>query len=137
MRLALARALGIEQRELGWAVQKNQEDGIVYIDIYLFDTAAVVPVTSEPPQCFLKNFSSKPDRFSTVDIVILRVTHAYWTSIAESHSRSRSNRALDWLDDEFFELFVYRKSIKFTVKRRVMSRVPSSEASWRRRLGPM
>ena len=40
MRTALARRLGIVNRELGWAVQKNADSGVAYRDIYIFDAAA-------------------------------------------------------------------------------------------------
>ena len=39
LRSSLSRALGIEQREIGWATQENREEGQLFRDIYLFDSA--------------------------------------------------------------------------------------------------
>ncbi|QDT70358.1 putative ATP-dependent helicase Lhr [Planctomycetes bacterium MalM25] len=39
LRTAFARRIGIEDREIGWAVQDNRESDILFRDIYLFDTA--------------------------------------------------------------------------------------------------
>ncbi|WP_339886628.1 Zn-binding domain-containing protein [Rhodopirellula europaea] len=40
LRNALADFLGIDTREIGWAVQENRDDGFSFNDIYLYDTAA-------------------------------------------------------------------------------------------------
>ena len=39
LRTAFARRIGVEEREIGWAVQRNREDSVLYRDIYLFDLA--------------------------------------------------------------------------------------------------
>lgn len=39
LRTAFARRIGIEEREIGWAVQQNREEDVAYRDIYLFDMA--------------------------------------------------------------------------------------------------
>jgi ATP-dependent helicase YprA (DUF1998 family) len=40
LRTALAQELGVENQEIGWAVQTNREGGVGYRDIYLYDIAA-------------------------------------------------------------------------------------------------
>ena len=39
LRTAFARRIGVEEREIGWAVQQNREQSVRYRDIYLFDMA--------------------------------------------------------------------------------------------------
>lgn len=39
IRTAFARRIGVEEREIGWAVQENREDSQRFRDIYLFDMA--------------------------------------------------------------------------------------------------
>lgn len=39
MRTAFSRRIGVEEREIGWAVQENREEEIRYQDIFLFDMA--------------------------------------------------------------------------------------------------
>ncbi|EDL62312.1 hypothetical protein PM8797T_28329 [Gimesia maris DSM 8797] len=40
LRTSLAEHLGVESREIGWAVQSSIEDGVNYRDVFLYDAAA-------------------------------------------------------------------------------------------------
>src|SRR5690606_18867227 len=101
-RTCLAKLLGVEVREIGWAVQTTVEDGVSYRDLYLYDAAAggagyvaEIPANIEDLllQCreLLQNCSC--------DKACHRCLLDFDTQRSESHLNRVS--VVNWLDEEF------------------------------------
>jgi DEAD/DEAH box helicase domain-containing protein len=102
LRAALARSLGIEQREIGWAVQRNAEGNQIFNDIYLFDTAQGGAGYVAAAGGLIEGLLLDARR--TLDCSCDSACHKCLLDFDTQNHAEKLNRndALAWLSDEFF-----------------------------------
>ena len=103
LRQSLARALGVEPQEIGWAVQNNKEQGTGYRDIYLFDSAAGgAGYVASAGLMIEELLSSAKDILQ--ECTCDKACHSCLLDFGTQHHAEHLDRnaALAWLDDDLF-----------------------------------
>jgi DEAD/DEAH box helicase domain-containing protein len=105
LRLALCRALGVEPQEIGWAVQKNKEQGLGYRDIYLFDSAAGGAGYVASAGSMIESLLSSARQILD-DCTCDKACHGCLLDFGTQHHTEHLDRkaALGWLNEDFFAL---------------------------------